>query len=192
MRCTCVKEHLSTLADNEATPLMKFRLRRHLAHCQSCAAELADLQRIGEQAREWRAVDSPAALRERVMSSLPQPVQLTHNSFQRRRINFGQFMARWRFAGVLGGILLLHWIVVGRLDAQRADLLMLPASNATLVAASQSETESVTNNFAWRSRMVALLLEGNEAHDRANSKGIHDDTQSTIAPAGTPLNYKSG
>lgn len=59
---TCDLKQLDLMADGELRPWNAWRLRRHIAHCPTCAAELAAVQHLTQRARAWRSISVPAGL----------------------------------------------------------------------------------------------------------------------------------
>lgn len=63
---------LNALADGELSRWTAAHVRRHLQTCAACRAEYAQIQALGAQAREWRAVAAPAGLQTRLAEALRQ------------------------------------------------------------------------------------------------------------------------
>lgn len=66
MTCHEVQSQLNALVDGELGWLAAGRVRRHLAVCPACVAELSTVQQITVQVRAWRCVAAPAALMEKI------------------------------------------------------------------------------------------------------------------------------
>jgi anti-sigma factor RsiW len=190
MRCVDVREHLNALIDNEVSSLTKLRLHRHLKHCARCAAELAEVQCIGEQARQWSPVTAPTALRDRVLGALPHQYETVDNADRPRHSGVYPYLIRWRFAGGLACLLLLHWIISGQLDAQRAALMRPPAQDATFAAAPVEPSRAVASAFTWRSQMLALMLESGQPVTNVNPKDANHEPRRT--PKRTSANTRNG
>jgi hypothetical protein len=72
MTCTQTQTLLDAYADAELGHIAAFRVRRHLAGCADCAAQLAGIQRLNASVQAWRDLFAPAALEGRIVSVLPQ------------------------------------------------------------------------------------------------------------------------
>jgi hypothetical protein len=72
MTCTQSQILLDAYADAELGHITAFRVRRHLAGCPACAAQLDAVQRLNASVHAWRDIPAPAALEGRIVSVLPQ------------------------------------------------------------------------------------------------------------------------
>ncbi len=74
MTCTQSQTRLDAYADGELNFWQTFRVRRHLAGCDACTAQLADIHRLNASVHAWCAVSTPAALEGRIAAMLPPTV----------------------------------------------------------------------------------------------------------------------
>ena len=88
MNCTQSQILLDAYADAELGRVTAFRVRRHLAGCAACAAQLAGIQRLNISVHTWRDASAPAALEGRIAAALPQtapvPMPLRDRRIARR------------------------------------------------------------------------------------------------------------
>ena len=71
MRCDRVRQRLNALADDALGHPLASRLADHLAGCPACAAEFAEIRRLGEAAAAlWCDASAPATLRARLAAAL--------------------------------------------------------------------------------------------------------------------------
>ncbi len=66
MNCTQLQTLLDAYADHELGRIAAYRVRRHLAGCADCAAQLAAVQRLNTSVLAWYDVSVPAALEGRI------------------------------------------------------------------------------------------------------------------------------
>jgi anti-sigma factor RsiW len=85
MTCTQTQTLLDAYADAELGHIAAFRVRRHLAGCADCAAQLAGIQRLNTSVQAWRDVLAPAGLEHRIAAALP-PIFLAPTKTRDRRI----------------------------------------------------------------------------------------------------------
>ncbi len=72
MNCTQAQTLLDAYADHALPAWQTVRVRRHLAGCPACTAQLADLQRLSASVYAWHDASAPAALQGRIAAALPQ------------------------------------------------------------------------------------------------------------------------
>ena len=71
MRCERVRRRLNAFADEALGRPVADRVAGHLAACPDCAAELAEIQRLGAAAAAlWSDASAPATLRARLAAAL--------------------------------------------------------------------------------------------------------------------------
>lgn len=123
MNCEHVQRVLDALIDNELDLWSALRVRRHLARCADCAAIHHDARRLSEQARSWRDVAAPTALRSRIRSTLVQAPTLPQTpSVSARRglgsnlrlLSGGSLMRRSLAFALAASITLGLFLVLGR------------------------------------------------------------------------------
>jgi hypothetical protein len=71
MTCTQTQTLLDAYADHALPAWQTSRVRRHLTACPACAAELADILRLGAAVLAWHDVSAPAGLGDRLAALLP-------------------------------------------------------------------------------------------------------------------------
>ena len=71
MRCDSVQRRLNALADDALGRSLAARIAGHIAECPACAAEFAEIRRLGEAAAAlWCDASAPATLRARLAAAL--------------------------------------------------------------------------------------------------------------------------
>ena len=71
MTCDQTQPLLEAFADGELGWGTAWRVRRHLAGCEACAAELAEIRRLDARVRAWRDMPAPAHLQSQIAAALP-------------------------------------------------------------------------------------------------------------------------
>jgi len=71
MTCDQTQPLLEAFAGGELGWRTAWRVRRHLAGCAACAAQLAEIRQLDARARAWRDVPAPAGLGGRIAAALP-------------------------------------------------------------------------------------------------------------------------
>jgi anti-sigma factor RsiW len=118
MNCNRVQQALDALADGELGRWNAWRMERHLARCAACSAAREETRRLGEQARAWRNVTAPQALKARIAAALaasPQPEERTPApAVSPRSISAKEKLrmaaTRWGWAMTLAAILAALWV----------------------------------------------------------------------------------
>ena len=101
MRCFDVQVELQAYVDGELSPERAALLRRHLAICDSCRAELARMQVVVTALETWPLVAEPAQLTARVMAQVrPRPALPTF------RLRWSDFAISLAGAGLAFGAML--------------------------------------------------------------------------------------
>ena len=119
MKCERATAWVQRLLDDELPPVQRFRLRRHLADCGACAAELKEQRAMQSALRDTIAYHrAPLALAARIVASLPREVPPPSSRTWFRLPAVG--MAGAGMAGVLAGGALM--LLVQRGGPDRADL----------------------------------------------------------------------
>lgn len=72
-KCEKLRERLAEYADGTLAGRSRARVERHLATCQRCSAELADLRTVIQAVRAIGPEPASEALMERVRATAPQP-----------------------------------------------------------------------------------------------------------------------
>ncbi len=109
MNCTHTQILLDAYADHALNAWQTVRVRRHLAGCAVCAAQLANIQHLQASVRAWRSVSAPAALEGRIAVALPRTASAPtppHNRRVARRAAVG-------LAGVAAAIGVGFWFLPG-------------------------------------------------------------------------------
>ncbi len=109
MTCRHAELQLNALADNELPPWQASRVRRHLAACPACAAQLAEIKRLGASVQAWRNVPAPSNLGPRIAAALPPSA-----AFQTRRRAFPIRPAAVGLAGVAATVAAAVWFLPGQ------------------------------------------------------------------------------
>ena len=109
MICQHAELQLNALADRELPPWQALRVRRHLAACPACAAEYADIRRLGASVQAWRDVPAPPALGPRILAALPPSA-----AFQTNRRAFPIRPAAVGLAGVAAAVAAAFWFLPGQ------------------------------------------------------------------------------
>ena len=109
MTCDQTQPLLDAFADCELGWGTAWRVRRHLAACPACVAELAETRRLDSRVRAWRDVPAPAALQSRIAAALPlmSPVSVPQRPVTARRIAVG-------LAGVAAATAAFFWLTPGQ------------------------------------------------------------------------------
>ncbi len=110
MNCIQTQPFLDAYADHALNAWQTFRVRRHLAGCAACAAQLADIQRLDASVRAWRSVSAPAALEGRIAAALPRTVYVPTQTRDRRVAR----RAAVGLAGVAAAIGAGFWLLPGK------------------------------------------------------------------------------
>ncbi len=71
MTCDQIQPLLDAFTAHELGWGTAWRVRRHLAACPACTAELAEIHRLDSRVRAWRDVPAPAHLQSRIAAALP-------------------------------------------------------------------------------------------------------------------------
>ncbi len=71
MTCDQTQLLLDAYADHALSAWQAYRVRRHLAGCAVCTAQLADIQRLSASVHVWRDTSAPVALQGRIAAALP-------------------------------------------------------------------------------------------------------------------------
>lgn len=108
MTCNQTQFILEALAEGKLGWGASRRVRRHLAGCASCAAELAQIQQLDRRVRAWGDVSAPPGLGERIAAALPaaapRPARLP---LPVRRISVG-------LAGAVAAVSAFFWLLPGQ------------------------------------------------------------------------------
>ena len=110
MTCTQTQTLLDAYADHALPAWQTSRVRRHLTACPACAAELADILRLGAAVLAWHDVSAPAGLGDRLAALLPPFVSAPappRNRRVARRAAIG-------FGGVAAATGIGFWLLPGQ------------------------------------------------------------------------------
>ena len=109
MTCDQIQPLLEMFADRTLGWGTAWRVRRHLAACPACAAELAETRRLDSRVRAWRDVAAPAGLQSRIAAALPSapPVSAPRRPVMAHRAAVG-------FAGVAAAAAAFFWLLPGQ------------------------------------------------------------------------------
>ena len=109
MTCDQTQPFLDAFAARELGWGTAWRVRRHLAACPACAAELAETRCLDSHARAWRDVPAPAGLQSRIAAVLPSapPVSAPCRPVAVRRAAVG-------LAGVAAASAAFFWLTPGQ------------------------------------------------------------------------------
>ncbi len=170
MNCTHTQILLDAYADHALNAWQTVRVRRHLAGCAVCAAQLANIQHLQASVRAWRSVSAPAALEGRIAVALPRTASAPtppHNRRVARRAAVG-------LAGVAAAIGVGFWFLPGHpaqptvafADVERAMQQVETLSWMTTVHTSfagrtghKSETNSTEQTWLRRRPAAIATLE---------------------------------
>ncbi len=72
MRCRTAEQYISQKLDDELKPKHAASLARHLEHCSSCKAFLADTRRLQSSLQDAPLPEYPSWMHQRIMHNLPQ------------------------------------------------------------------------------------------------------------------------
>ncbi len=91
MTCDQTQPLLEAFTDGELGWGKARRVRRHLAECPACAAELAEVRQLDARVRAWRDVPAPAGLQGRVAAALASapPASVPRRPVAIRRVGVG-------------------------------------------------------------------------------------------------------
>ena len=109
MTCDQTQPLLDAFADRELGWGTAGRVRRHLAACPACAAELAETRCLDSRVRAWRDVPAPAGLQSRIAAALPSAPSLSapYRPVTAHRVAVG-------FAGVAAASAACVWLLPGQ------------------------------------------------------------------------------
>jgi len=138
MNCTQTQPLLDAYADHALNAWQTFRVRRHLAGCAACAAQLADIQRVNASVHAWHKVCAPAALEGRIAAALPRTASVPmppRNRRVARRVAVG-------LAGVTAAIGAGFWLLPGH------------PSQPTLAYADVERAMQQVQTVSWNETMI--------------------------------------
>src|SRR3954454_2188151 len=109
MNCNRVQQALDALADGELGRWKSRRVAQHPARGPVCAAGRGETQRIGEQARAWRAVSAPPELKARIAAELAAssspagelPTGRVRHSLASEKERLWMYTPRWGWVGAV-------------------------------------------------------------------------------------------
>ena len=109
MTCDQVRPLLEAFTAHELGWGTAWRVRRHLAACPLCAAELAATRLLDNRVRAWRDVPAPAGLQSRIAAALPvaAPATAPRRPVVVRRAAVG-------LAGVTAASAAFFWLLPGQ------------------------------------------------------------------------------
>ncbi len=109
MTCDQTQPLLEAFADGELGWGAGWRIRRHLAACPACAAEVAETRRLDSRVRAWRDVSAPAGLQGRLAAALVSApsASLPRRPAVARRAAVG-------LAGVAAAAVAFFWLLPGQ------------------------------------------------------------------------------
>ena len=109
MTCDQTQPLLDAFADRELGWGTAGRVRRHLAVCPACAAELAEARLLESRVRAWRDVPAPAGLQSRIVAALPSapPVSAPRRPVAVRRAAVG-------LVGMAAATAAFFWLTPGQ------------------------------------------------------------------------------
>lgn len=133
MTCDQTQPFLEAFANHKLWWGTAWRVRRHLAACPACAAELTETRRLDARTRLWRDVPAPAGLQSRIAAALPSlpPVSAPRRPVVTRRAAVG-------LAGVAAAGVAFLWLLPGQ-----------PGSPTTAFADVEQAMEQV-QTISWR------------------------------------------
>ncbi len=111
MTCDQTQPLLEAFADGELGWGTAWRVRRHLARCAACAAQLAETRQLDARARAWRDVPAPAGLGSRIAAALPSAPHAL-NAPPRRALTTRR--AAVGLAGVAAAAAAFFWLLPGQ------------------------------------------------------------------------------
>ena len=109
MTCIQTQTLLDAYADHALPVWQTVRVRRHLARCAACAAQIADIQRLTASVHAWRDVSVPATLEHQLAAALPRTAPAPMPPRDRRvarRAAFG-------LAGIAAAVGAGFWLLPG-------------------------------------------------------------------------------
>lgn len=106
MTCDQTQPLLEAFADGELGWGTAWCVRRHLAACPACTAELAEARRLDSRVRAWRDVPAPSGLQSRITAALPS-VAAPRRPVTVRRVAVG-------LAGVAAASAAFFWLAPGQ------------------------------------------------------------------------------
>lgn len=108
MTCEQTLPLLDAFADGELGWGNAWRVRRHLAGCAACTAELAEIQHLGSRVQAWNDVSAPAGLEARLAATLPRvALPVIRRPFPMRRAAVG-------LAGLTIASAVFVWLIPGQ------------------------------------------------------------------------------
>ena len=151
MTCDQTQPLLDAFADRELGWGTAGRVRRHLAVCPACAAELAEARLLESRVRAWRDVPAPAGLQSRIVAALPAapPASAPRRPVMARRIAVG-------FAGVAAASAVFFWLTPGQ--PGRPTIALADVDQAMASVKTMTETDDNTI-FDKDGKIVSHLIE---------------------------------
>lgn len=111
MTCDQIQACLEAFAGGELGWGTAWHVRRHLAGCAACAAQLAEIRQLDRRARAWRDVPAPTGLENRIAAALPSASPALnappHRALVTRRAAVG-------LAGVAAAVSAFFWLLPGQ------------------------------------------------------------------------------
>ncbi len=111
MTCDQTQTCLEAFAGGELGWGMAWRIRRHLAGCAACAAQLAETRHLDSRVRAWRDVPTPAGLGDRIAAALPPPLPVS--ALPNRRVHVTR-RAAVGLAGIAAAAAAFFWLLPGQ------------------------------------------------------------------------------
>lgn len=146
MNCEQTQTLLDAHADHALNTWQTFRVRRHLARCAACAAQLAAIQRLSASVHAWHTVSAPAGLEGRIAAALPQTATVPTPPRDRRVAR----RAAVGMAGVAAAIGVGFWLLPGH------------PSQPTIAFADVEQAMRQVQTVSWHTEQQ---MDGNPSHN---------------------------
>jgi hypothetical protein len=136
MNCDQTQPLLDSFADGELGWGTARRVRRHLAACAVCAAELAEIRQMNRRVLAWQDAPAPAGLQSRIAAALPPvAVPASRRRFPVRPTAVG-------LAGLAAAIIAFLWLVPGQ------------PGRPTIALADVEQAMQQVQTVSWQSKVV--------------------------------------
>jgi len=185
MNCTQTQPLLDAYADHALNAWQTFRVRRHLAGCAACAAQLADIHRLTAAVRAWQDVPAPANLASQIAAALPLTAAVRTPPRDRRVAR----RAAVGLVGVAAAIGVGFWLLPGRpaqptlafADVEQAmeqveTLSWVTTAHNNFIDQTGHKTEADASEQTWLRRKPAAVSTLEQA--KAYPKGLRSLTDS--------------
>lgn len=147
MNCDQTQPLLEAFADGELGWGTARRIRRHLAGCPACTAELAEVRHLTARVHTWRDVPAPAGLGSRLAAALPSLSPAA--ALPPRRVRLTR-RAAVGLAGIAAAAAAFFWLLPGQ------------PGRPTIAFADVEQAMQQVNTLSWVTTSYYLDQRGNK------------------------------